>query len=649
MGKKVRDYGKLASDIKDAIGADNIVSATHCATRLRLYLKKTPDETVTGKIEQMAGVIQVIQANGQYQIVIGTHAKDVYEKLSEMISFSEDVPKAKESLLNRLIATMSGCIAPFVYIMAAAGLIQGVLIIIKMFADVGSTGAAQIYDMISWTPFTFLPIFIAIAGAKHFKCNPYIAVWCCMALVNPTWGNIAATITEGTELHFLFVPLTSVTYTSTVIPPIILVAVLSVFEHWLEPKLPDVARSVGTPLICAAVMVPLTIIVIGPVSTFISNALSSAYNVLYEFIPWIASGIFGAVWEILVIFGVQWSFTPISLMNYANMGFDTMQACKGIAVCAQVAACFGVFWKSRNKEIKNVAASSAATGLFGITEPAIYGITLRFKRPFICGCIGSAVGCAVAALFGSRYFVYAGLPGILSLPNSIYTDSAAENCAALGYAGDYSNSPTGMIVGTVIAIVIAFVLVQITGFQDPVPENLDHDGNRNDQKDLPEKEESVRTDGKTDEESFMVYAPLTGQVKSLSEVPDETFSEGVLGRGAAIIPAEGKLYSPVDGKVITIFDTRHAIGISGPDESELLIHIGLETVSLGGKYFSPKVKEGDQVKAGDLLIEFDLEAISRDFQTITPILITNADDYNEIIPIKTEGDIRMGEPLYEVK
>lgn len=228
----------------------------------------------------MAGVIQVVQAQGQYQIVIGTHAKDVYEYLTGMMTLSTDVPPVKESLLNRLIATMSGCIAPFVYVMAAAGLMQGVLIIVKMFADVGSTGAAQIYNMISWTPFTFLPVFIAVSGARHFKCNVYIALWCCMALTNPTWANIASTITADTPLNFLFVPLTFVTYTSTVIPPIILVAILCKLEHWLEKKLPDAARPICTPLICAAVMVPLTITVIGPISTVISTALSKGYDML---------------------------------------------------------------------------------------------------------------------------------------------------------------------------------------------------------------------------------------------------------------------------------------------------------------------------------------------------------------------------------
>lgn len=635
MASKVRDYRKLAADIKDAIGESSIITATHCATRLRLILKETPDAAVTKKIEQMAGVIQVVQAQGQYQIVIGTHAKDVYEHLSGMVTLSGDVPAVKESLVNRLIAMMSGCIAPFVYVLAAAGLMQGILIIVKMFADVGSTGAAQIYNMISWTPFTFLPVFIAVAGSKHFKCNTYIAMWCCMALANPTWGNIAASIAGGTPLNFLFVPLTSVTYTSTVIPPIILVALLSTLEHWLEKHLPDAARPIGTPLISAGVMVPLTITVIGPVSTVISTALSNGYNMLYEILPSLASAIFGAIWEVLVVFGVHWSFTPITLLNYDNLGYDTLQVGKCIAVCAQVAACFAVFCKSKNSEIKSVAASASTTGIFGITEPAIYGITLRFKKPFICGCIGSAVGCAVSALFSARFFVYSGLPGILALPNSIYTDSAAEKLASLGNTTDYSSSLMGTAIGIAVAVVVTFILVQVVGFDDPV--------------EIPAEDEGDADAPADSGVPFTVCAPMNGTVAVLSDVPDETFSQGVLGQGAAIIPSEGKLYAPFDGVISLVADTKHAISLDGPGGCEMLIHVGLETVSLNGKYFTPKVKEGDRVKAGQLLMEFDLEAISKQFKTFTPVLITNIDDYEALVSIKASGPVKVGEPLYEVR
>lgn len=325
---------------------------------------------------------------------------------------------------------------------------------------------------------------------------------------------------------------------------------------------------------------------------------------------------------------------PITLLNYDNFGFDTLQVCKCIAVCAQVAACFGVFWKSRNSEVKSVAASSAATGVFGITEPAIYGVTLRFKKPFICGLVGSAIGCAVAALFNARFFVYSGLPSILALPNAIFTDATAEKLAALGNTTDYPSSLMGVAIGIAIAVVIAFVLVQVIGFDDPV--------------EIPEEEEDASS-ALPSGVPFTVCAPMTGTVAKLEEVPYETFSQGILGQGAAIIPSEGKLYAPFDCTVMQVFDTKHAIALDGPGNCEMLIHVGLETVSLNGKYFTPKVKTGDRVKKGDLLMEFDLEAIKKQFKTITPILITNIDDYSELVPVKTSGEVKAGQPLYEVR
>ena len=645
MATKVRDYKKLAADIKDTLGESNITSATHCATRLRLVLKANPEEEIDKKISQMPGVIQVIKAGGQYQIVIGTHAKDVYEHLSGMMTFSGEVPKVKENPLNIVVGVMSGCVAPFVYILAAAGLLQGCLIIVKLIADlvmggsagtafIGSTGAGQIYDMVSWTPFTFLPAFIAIAGARHFKCNPFIALWCCLALTNPTWATIAASISEGTPLHFLFVPLTSVTYTSTVIPPILCVACLAWLEPRIEKAMPEVIKAIGTPFCCTAIMVPLTIMVIGPVSTVVANAMAAAYNILYGVLPWLASGILGAVWQVLVIFGVHWSFTPISLANYSNLGYDLLQPCMAIAVCAQTAACFGAFVKSKNSEVKTVAASAAATGLFGITEPAIYGVTLRFKKPFVCGCVGAAIGSMIASFFGTRYFVYAGLAGFLTIPNGIYNADAQANTAALGTANPgFSTGVVGLLIGTAVACVLAFVLVQIIGFDDPVEIQED-------------EEEEAAAPAVSDTK---VFAPLTGEVVELANVPDATFAEGVLGQGLAIVPSEGKLYSPVDGLIDAVFDSKHAISIFTDTGAEMLIHVGLETVELKGQYFKPVVKNGDRVRKGDLLMEFDLDAIKQKYKTFTPVLVTNADEFSEIQPAKTSGAIKAGEPLYTAK
>lgn len=642
MATKVRDYAKLAADIKDTLGESNITSATHCATRLRLVLKETPSDAITKKIEQMPAVIQVVQAGGQYQIVIGMHAKDVYENLAKIMTFSGEVPEVKQSVVNKVIAMMSGCIAPFVYVLAAAGLLQGTLIIINLFApDFNGTGAGEIYNMLSWTPFTFLPVLIAAAGSKHFKCNTYIAMWCCLALTNPTWGTIAERIKGGEALNFFFVPLTSVTYTSTVLPPLVLVGLLSVLEHWVEPKLPDVLKAIGTPFICAVIMVPLTIMVIGPVSTVVANSLAAAYNTIYDIVPWLASGVFAFFWQVFVIFGVHWSFTPVSMANFENLGYDLLQPACQIAVCAQAAACFGVFIKTKNSEIKNVAASAGATGLFGITEPAIYGVTLRFKKPFFCGCIGAAVGAIIASFFGTRYFVYAGLSGFLTIPNAIYNTAAQEKCATLGTATDsFASGVTGCAIGTAVACVLAFLLVQIIGFDDPIEIPAEA---------MDDSADSSASSGAPSVSNMTVYAPMNGKVVDLSEVPDDTFAGGILGQGSAILPSEGKLYSPVDGKVSSIFETKHAICLETESGAEMLIHVGLETVSLGGKFFEAKVQPDQTVRRGDLLIEFDLNEIKKNYKTYTPILITNADEYGSITMSRQPGPVKVGEPLYEAK
>ncbi len=415
MAAKVRDYGKLAKDIKDAVGEENIISAAHCATRLRLVLKQSPSADVTAQISKMPAVIQVVEKGGQYQIVIGTHAKDVYEELTRIMKLdTSQVTEQKGSLLNRVIAAMSAVFAPFVYILAGAGLLQGCLILINLFApEFSQTGTYSVLSFMSWTPFTFLPVLIAVTASKHFRCNTFIALWCCLALVNPDWGSIAGKIAEGESIKFLFFNMAQTTYTSSVLPPLFLVLVLSYLERFVDKHIPDVIKALATPFICTVIMVPATILIIGPISDMLANAIATGYNFLYTNVPALAAIIIGGFWQVAVIFGVHWGVTPMVMANFANNGCDSFQAVQTCAVVAQAAACFGVFLKTRSKEMKNVSLSAGLTGIFGITEPAIYGVTLRLKKPFIAGCIAGAIGALVVAFFGSMHYVYAGLPGWL--------------------------------------------------------------------------------------------------------------------------------------------------------------------------------------------------------------------------------------------
>ena len=255
-----------------------------------------------------------------------------------------------------------------------------------------STGTYEVLSFISWAPFTFLPIFIAITASRHFKCNMFIAVACCAALVSPTWSEIAARIAGGENISFLGIALAETTYTSSVLPPLFLVWILSYVEKFVEKSLPDVVKSLFTPLLCMIIMVPLTIVAIGPVSDNLATAIANGYNSLYNFAPALAAAVIGGLWQIVVIFGVHWGVTPMCLANYDMYGMDTFQAFQTMAVVAQMGAAFGVFLKAKKMETKNVSLSAGITGIFGITEPAIYGVTLKYKKPFICGCVAGALG-----------------------------------------------------------------------------------------------------------------------------------------------------------------------------------------------------------------------------------------------------------------
>ena len=553
MAEAVKDYQKLEHDIiRLAGGADNIASAQRCATRLRLVLKNTPGQAEE-KIKALPGVITVVQKQGQFQVVIGNHVGDVFEAVSAELETNkkaeqEERPKEKENLLNRLLQMISGVFAPVCYVLAAGGLLQGLLIILTM----------------------------AVPSVTETGVYPEI------------------------------------TYTSSVLPPLILVALLSKLEKFLNKHLPELIKSLFTPLICLAALVPLTIVVIGPLIQWLSNGVAAGYNLLYQMAPPIAGAVVGGVWQVIVIFGIHWGMVPIVIANFAQNGQDTLQIFIQIAVISQMAAAFGVFLKAKDKQLRTDALSAGITGIFGITEPAIYGITLPRKKPFIYGCIWAAIGSAIAAILGATQYVYAGLPGLISVVNSI----SVEN------PGSFPACATGAavtITGTIGSILLF-------GCEPKQKENAEH---------------SIL--GQT------VFSPLTGELKSLKDVNDPTFSEEILGKGIAILPKEGIVYAPFDGVVSALFDTKHAIGLTDDQGMELLIQVGLETVNLGGTHFEVHISQGDLVKKGDPLITFDLQEIQKTHDVITPVLITNADDFSEIVVQKEFGPVKAGDAILTVK
>jgi len=337
----IRDYNKLASDIlREVGGEENISNFSRCATRLRLVLNETP-ATAKNNVQSLPGVIAVVESGGQFQVVIGTHVADVFNALSGMVKErGDDAPPAKTRWLDAVIATMSAVFAPIVYILAAAGILQGLLILLGLAdADIKSTGTFAVLNFMSWTPFAFLPVFIAITAARHFKCNPFIAVLCCCALINPEWTALAGKIAAGNEVKFLFFPLAETVYTSSVLPPLFLVWALSWFERRVEKWLPEVISPLFTPLICFVVIVPLTLIVIGPLTSWAAIGVANGYNALFHAAPALAAAIIGGVWQVIVIFGVHWGITPVIMANFDTQGYDSFQAYQTIAVIGQMAAC----------------------------------------------------------------------------------------------------------------------------------------------------------------------------------------------------------------------------------------------------------------------------------------------------------------------
>lgn len=626
MASSVRDYDKLAVDIIKAVGGkENIVKASRCATRLRLVLKETTNEAKEN-VSNLTGVITVVESGGQFQVVIGTHVGKVFDKVASELNLDsntiEDEPKA--SILNRIIATMSAVFAPFIYILAAAGILQGCLILINMAnPSFSSTGTYEVLSFMSWAPFTFLPIFIAITASKHFKCNAFIAVACCAALVSPTWAEIASRIADGESVRFLGISLAETTYTSSVLPPLFLVWILSYVERFVDKKLPEVIKSLFTPFICMIVMVPLTILVIGPLSDSLATGIANGYNYLYNLAPAVAAAVIGGLWQIVVIFGVHWGVTPMCLANYDLYGMDTFQAFQTMAVIAQAGAVFGVFIKARSRQTKNIALSAGVTGIFGITEPAIYGVNLRFKKPFICGCIAGAIGAVVGSFFNIAYYAYAGLPGLLTVVNSITPDNP--------------KSIIGMLLGAAISFFGAIALVQIVG--------------------IGEKETNEEKQDKKIEEGQPILnmgvnaikSPISGKVIELEKVDDPVFSSGAMGKGIAIEPMDNKVYAPFNGTIEFIAETKHAIGLLSEDGVEVLIHVGMDTVKMQGRGFNVKTSANSKVKAGDLLLEFDKNAIEKEgYSLITPVVITNADNYEDNVLCINE-EVKNGREIINLK
>lgn len=591
------DYHKTAMELlKELGGNDNITNVTHCATRLRFILK---DESIVNKdkVAKIPGVITTVQAGGQFQVVIGNHVKDAYEHMIKMVTIDEEAAKGtgnkKVGIVSRIIDVISAIFAPFLYTLAACGILQGILgVLVALNAIDTAGGTYQILNFISWTAFTFLPVLIAVTASKKFGVNTFIALVIACALVCPDY---IAMVNAAKPVYFLGMKVQLLSYTSSVIPIILSIWIASYVQKFFDKYLPIVIRNLFTPMFTIAIMVPLTLLAFGPIGNTIGGAIGGIYNTLYNLSPIVAGLVVGGLWEVLVIFGVHWGITPVTVGNYANLGYDTFTGLQASAVFSQAGATFGVFLKTKNKDMKGVSASAAITGLFGITEPAIYGVNLRLKKPMICGCIAGAVGGAIGGAFHAVSWSY-NMPGIATLP-------------AYFKAGHLTPF-IGLVISIVVAFVLGAVLTYIVGFEDEADDET---------KEIETSNETTETNGEATSE---FVAPVTGNVIPVSQVKDEAFASEAMGKGVGIEPENGKVYAPFDGNVDAVFPTGHLVGLSDGNGAEVLIHIGVDTVKLEGKGFTTHVSQGDKVKKGDLLVEFDVELLKKEGYDTTVMFIT---------------------------
>lgn len=615
---------ELAKEILKNVGSEmNVSSLVHCVTRLRF---KLIDSSKANKdiIKSLEGVLSVVESGGQFQVVIGNKVGEVYKEIMKLTSLGdrnitdEDKKidkevKEKSSFGSKALDLISSIFAPVLSILASVSILKGILAILVHFNYISTdSGIYQILHAIEDSALYFMPILIAFTAAKKFGASEFIAVTLGAILVHP---GIVDFISKNNSIAFLGVPVKGIEYGFTFMPIIISVWLLSKLEKFLNKVMNANLKHFFMPLVCLIIIAPITLVVIGPIATIITKAVGSGYNFIYNLSPIILGAIVGAAWQALVIKGIHWGAMPIIMNNLSLYGVDTIFA---FAICGsvgQAGAVLGVLLKTKDKSIRKVALSTIPTGLIGITEPTIYGVTLKYKTPFICASIAGAVGGAIVGYSGSATMGYV-IPGLLTLP--VY----------------FGKGFVGLLIAVAISYVLAAILSFIS-FKDPRENRVETiDANSKEDKNV-ENREDINLEESNDTE--VLTSPLKGEVKELSQVADEVFAGGDLGKGIAIVPSEGRLVSPVDGIISVVFPTGHAVAVTSNDGAEILMHIGFNTVSLEGKYFKLNVTQEQIVKKGDLLVEFDIYKIKeKGFDITTPMVITNSHNYSNIEPVKKE-------------
>lgn len=615
------DYESVAKKILQRVGgAENVTGLVHCMTRLRFNLK---DESIVDDeaVKKTKGVMGVMKKGGQYQIIIGNDVGYVYEELNKLGKFSNQVPKKKENstekknILTMLMDTISGIMTPVIPAIIGAAMIKVLLTLLPMIGVLNTSGDTyQLLTVIGDGAFFFMPVLIAVSASKKFGTNVYYAASIALIMLHPNFISMMTTAHDANEtIRFLgLIPVTYATYSYSVIPIILAVWSLKYVEKFVDKITPVITKNFLKPMLVVLIEAPIALIILGPLGAICGNVLSDVVYFIHDKLGFIAVGLVAGIYPFVVMAGMHHAFTPIKLGMIATTGYENFicigELCSNMA---QGAASLAVAIKSKNKDFKQIAGSSAFSALLaGITEPALYGVTLRLKRPMLGACIGAVAGGLFGGFFQLKCFGIA-TPAIVTIVQYVE-----------------ESRPMSLLIAALtilITVIVAFIATMLIGFEDVVDED--------DEEEYFEevKEEPELTDG----EEITVLNPLAGEIVSLNQVKDATFSQEILGKGVAVVPAEGVVYAPFDGKVDMMFETGHAVGLTSDKGVELLIHVGIDTVNLKGQYFHPMKKTGDEVKKGDVLLTFEKEKIEQEYDLMTPVIISNTNRYQEIKVVKT--------------
>ncbi|MGX9820101.1 beta-glucoside-specific PTS transporter subunit IIABC [Lactococcus lactis] len=601
------NYTDISREILEQVGGEqNVKSLIHCMTRLRFVLK---DESIVNdsKVEKINGVIGTNRQSGQYQIIIGNNVVPVYNAINSIAKFNDNSTQDKENLKGKkqnpvsiIIEFISACMSPLFPALIGAGLLKVLLLVLgpSVFNIISSTNDTYIVlNALGDATFYFLPILVAVTASQRLKTNPYLAVSVVSMLIYP---DLITLLGGNSPTHlFGFIPIVHASYASSLVPALLAVLLLKYIEIGVDKLTPEWAKNFLKPFLILLITGIITLVALAPLGSIIGVGVMGILDAIYNFAPWLAMGVFAAAMPFIVMTGMHWAFVPLTLLALGSggVGYDLMLLpAMLVSNLGQAGATFGVAFKTKDKDMRGMAFPAAISALLaGVTEPALYGVTLKLKKPLYAACISSGIAGIVAGLFTLKAFAFA-TPSLLSILQFI-SPKGTQNFVIACAVGAIS------FIGS---LVLSYIVT---------------DGGKSDQ-----------NLNNLIEYPFTVYNPINGNSIDLSEVDDATFSSGVLGKGYAINPEIGIVKAPFTGTVEVLLDSNHALGLVSNDGINVLIHVGLDTVNLGGKYFYPKVKQGDKVVMGQTILEFDLDSLVKEgYQVTTPIVITNSSEYSQII------------------